>query len=694
MQNERVICNIIDSIRIFKRYFVSFDENLEIRNGVLKVAIAVSGGIDSMALLHGMILLRNELNKGSSKVVQEVSKLASQNLNEIDITCVTVNHNLRSDSLENANFVKNFCERMNVKCEILDWNWKVSEGSNENGCSDKHSALSNPGAPGKHSIFSNPSDQRKINQDIARNARYDLIKHYCSKNEIRVLFLGHHLQDQIETFIMRLRRKSGLYGLGCMSVISCMNAEFENSYCSAKDPSSSSKSSSNSTIYMIRPFLQLKKHELRHFLMSHNVNWYEDISNTYEKYERVRVRNAIKNERKGEAQDEKGGVNDGIESEASLSETLLADNQLPEISFLESRMGSIVQKLSHRRFMAEIIAKKAFRLVRKIDFALNDRVLSRAIVVNLEGVQSIMNQGDYKNTSWRVFAESIYYGLSELGSSISHTSSGWTRSGGSHASSASGASRKGNMKSSFITRKNLNELVGFLSSSIDSPSQSLSSQGNNIEKKECVNKANKERRGCSRSTYRSTFVCKNLIWIRSGSSLFVFNRNATKNATKSANNDFFKVTDIYQRLMCVKNNLTQLDIVNFWNICVKKHLFDYGGDYARINTSFVLVNNFFLSKNFESFARKVYKLSNLKDLILTRLSEKKFKSKSCKDRCRAGDKVEYLSETKFLHLFLNFLLLNLSIEFMLNKFFTKSDLSYIKEKFFKNTSFLYIFLVD
>lgn len=667
MQNEKIICRIIDSISMFMSYFVNFDKNLElnavensvdrikkykemgsindlkIQNGIMKVAIAVSGGIDSMSLLYGMILLRNRLDHSLNKVYgRPLSELANQplirdlNVNlktklEIDITCITVNHNLRSDSLKNANFVKNFCKKMNVKCEILNWNWKDFAKSSE---------LADP------EEFSDAGKQKKINQDIARNARYELIKRYCSKNGIRVLFLGHHLNDQIETFIMRLRRKSGLYGLGCMSMISWMNVEFEKNKHSIDSRVNSNIDSSISNIYIIRPFLQLKKHELKNFLISHNVNWYDDISNTYEKYERVRVRNEIKNERNAMVQDgEKSAMNDGARNKSLLLES----------SLLEDRIGSIVQKLSHRRFMAEIIAKKAFCLVRKIDFALSEKVLSRAMVVSLKNVGNIIDTSRYKNISWRVFAESIYYGLNELSESRSiDFESSDSGSSELFESSVQGNYCNNHLKSSFITRKNLNELVSFLKCG---------------SHQECVKEIGKS--GSVKS--RSTFICKNLIWIRSGSSLFVF--------TKDVNNDFAKITDICQRLMCIKNKLSQSEIVNFWNICMKKHLFDYGGDYVKINTSFILVNNFFLDKNSEVFAHK------LNDLILLHFSEKFFEIELCK----ASNKVDNLIKVNFLSLFLNFLLLNLIIEFILNKFFTKSDLSYIKEKFFKNTSFLYIF---
>ena len=128
------------------------------------VAIAVSGGADSMALL----ILTHEW-------------AAHKN---IKIIALTVNHNLRVEAQQEAEKVGEFCAKIGVEHHILRW---------------EHSQL--------------PTS--KI-QESARDARYVLMCDFCHKNHIKYLLTAHHLGDQIETFFFRLARGSGLNGLACM----------------------------------------------------------------------------------------------------------------------------------------------------------------------------------------------------------------------------------------------------------------------------------------------------------------------------------------------------------------------------------------------------------------------------------------------------------------------------------------------
>ena len=53
-------------------------------------------------------------------------------------------------------------------------------------------------------------------QERAREARYDLMAAYCHAHDIPALVTAHHLDDQAETFLMRLKRGSGLDGLAAI----------------------------------------------------------------------------------------------------------------------------------------------------------------------------------------------------------------------------------------------------------------------------------------------------------------------------------------------------------------------------------------------------------------------------------------------------------------------------------------------
>ncbi|CAJ0769033.1 10045_t:CDS:2, partial [Entrophospora sp. SA101] len=47
-------------------------------------------------------------------------------------------------------------------------------------------------------------------ETMARIERYKLLAKLCKENNIKFLFLGHHLNDQLETMIMRFSRGSGI----------------------------------------------------------------------------------------------------------------------------------------------------------------------------------------------------------------------------------------------------------------------------------------------------------------------------------------------------------------------------------------------------------------------------------------------------------------------------------------------------
>jgi tRNA(Ile)-lysidine synthase len=121
-----------------------------------RLALAVSGGVDSMAMLH----LFNEF--GVSFVV------------------LTVDHGLREESGSEALYVKETCDTLSIKHVTLQW---------------KHDG-----------IYSNIHDK-------ARDARYDLMTDWCKENNIDILCTAHHLDDRVEHFFIRVSRGAGLLGL-------------------------------------------------------------------------------------------------------------------------------------------------------------------------------------------------------------------------------------------------------------------------------------------------------------------------------------------------------------------------------------------------------------------------------------------------------------------------------------------------
>ena len=129
-----------------------------------KIAIAVSGGLDSMVLMN--------LAKISKKIKSK------------NIHIIVIDHNLRKGSKEEALFVKEEASKLGLMSVILTWKGKKPNS--------------------------------KI-QETARKERYNLLFDYCKENQISDLFIGHHLDDQIENFIFRMFRGSGIVGLTSFS---------------------------------------------------------------------------------------------------------------------------------------------------------------------------------------------------------------------------------------------------------------------------------------------------------------------------------------------------------------------------------------------------------------------------------------------------------------------------------------------
>jgi tRNA(Ile)-lysidine synthase len=194
-----------------------------------KIAVAVSGGLDSMALL---LLLKN---------------ICAQNFNQkVEIFCLTVDHNFRKNSASDAQFVFDFCQENAINCTILK------------------SYLENP-------------PEVDIESSL-REVRYNLLGDFCQKNKIKYLFLAHHRQDLAENFLIRLFRGSGIDGLAAISCKSLVVSR------------KSLVVSRKSKIEIIRPLLEFSKSDLKKYLQATKTKWVEDETNFDEKYLRNKIR--------------------------------------------------------------------------------------------------------------------------------------------------------------------------------------------------------------------------------------------------------------------------------------------------------------------------------------------------------------------------------------------------------------------
>lgn len=182
------------------------------------VGVAVSGGADSLCLAIHLA----EISQKYRFVVK----------------AVTVDHQLRPESADEAKFVHEVLEKVGISHDILVWRGKK------------------------------PTTRL---EEKAREKRYELLEEWCREKGISHLFLGHHAGDQAETFWARLTRGSGLDGLAGMG--ECVR---------------------RNDLWLCRPLLALDKKVFEADLRARHVQWAEDSMNTDDSYERVRWRNRQK----------------------------------------------------------------------------------------------------------------------------------------------------------------------------------------------------------------------------------------------------------------------------------------------------------------------------------------------------------------------------------------------------------------
>ncbi|MBT4568148.1 MAG: tRNA lysidine(34) synthetase TilS [Marinovum sp.] len=188
---------------------------------IAHVTLAVSGGGDSMALMH----------------------LAAQWASARGIRChvVTIDHGLRTASAAEAQFVAQAAAELGLTHKTLCWaDWN-----------------------GQGNL-----------QDQARQARYRLIDD--ARGDCRLVLMGHTLDDQAETFLMRLKRGSGVDGLAGIPACRFVGS-------TAQDDG----------YWVLRPLLGIQRQALRDYLNQQNAQWVEDPSNQDPSYERIQMRQLL-----------------------------------------------------------------------------------------------------------------------------------------------------------------------------------------------------------------------------------------------------------------------------------------------------------------------------------------------------------------------------------------------------------------
>lgn len=182
------------------------------------IGIAVSGGGDSIALL--VLTARWAHERGR------------------EISVATVDHGLRGDSAAEAADVAKLCAKLGVAHTILQAENLCDVGGNLSAA--------------------------------ARSARFALLGELAKERSWSAVLLGHTMDDQAETVLMRLARGSGAEGLSAMQ-----------------------SGSRRSGMLWLRPLLGIRREALREFLQIEGIGWIEDPTNEDAQFDRVKARQAL-----------------------------------------------------------------------------------------------------------------------------------------------------------------------------------------------------------------------------------------------------------------------------------------------------------------------------------------------------------------------------------------------------------------
>jgi len=190
-----------------------------------KIIIGISGGPDSVCLLNALHELKNKYG--------------------LEIVIAHVNYGLRGkDSGLDEKSVSDLAKKYSLPVEILRNTKYPSASSRE---------------------ASRAGEIRNTNlEEKLRNIRYAFFEKMAKKHKASIIAVGHNLNDQAETVLMRILRGTGLKGLGAI--------KFRNKN-------------------IIRPLLNIPRKEIIAYLRKNKIAYRTDKTNLMSDFTRNKIRN-------------------------------------------------------------------------------------------------------------------------------------------------------------------------------------------------------------------------------------------------------------------------------------------------------------------------------------------------------------------------------------------------------------------
>ena len=196
---------------------IELGRQLEALAGAERWYVGFSGGLDSTVLLH------------------LISQWASENAAAPTLTAVHVNHSLQAEADQWQRHCENVCAQWGV--EIVCQRVQVAE-------------------------------QGRGIESAARDSRYQCFTELLTDSDI--LYLGHHLDDQVETFFLRLMRGAGVQGLAGIPGERLLGPG-----------------------RLVRPLLSMSRQQLEEYALQQSLTYIEDPSNQDDGLDRNYLRNEV-----------------------------------------------------------------------------------------------------------------------------------------------------------------------------------------------------------------------------------------------------------------------------------------------------------------------------------------------------------------------------------------------------------------
>lgn len=154
---------ILNSDFIVEKVRKTIEENNLIKESD-KIVVGVSGGPDSMCLLHVLIMLKNEL--------------------KFDLAVAHINHMIRKESDSETEFVKAFCEKNSIECFVK-----------------------------RVDVLNKALEEKLGTEEEGRIVRYEFFEEVRKNTKSNKIATAHNANDNAETVLMNLIRGAGTSGL-------------------------------------------------------------------------------------------------------------------------------------------------------------------------------------------------------------------------------------------------------------------------------------------------------------------------------------------------------------------------------------------------------------------------------------------------------------------------------------------------